>query len=148
MSVSVTSSNSKGAIEFPITQAQRPADRSQACEVIELGAPAPIERVAALFVVLSRGNTYEGRPSNIIDDAVKCGVVADYLGLSVDSLARILMELEELGLIESCPPSAIRLNDIAALEQLADGQEPPVRRSRRRQLLTESAQAPIASVAA
>jgi hypothetical protein len=148
MSVSVTSSNLKGAIEFPITQAQRAADRSQACEIIELGASAPIERVAALFVVLSRGNTYEGRPSNIIDDAVKCGVVADYLGLSVDSLARILVELEELGLIESCPPSAIRLNDIAALEQLADGQEPRVRRSRRRQLLTESAQAPIASVAA
>lgn len=148
MPVSVTSRNLKGAIEFPITQAQRPTDRSHACEIVELGAPAPIERVAALFVVLSKGNAYEGRPSNIIDDAVKCGVVADYLGLSVDSLARILVELEELGLIESCPPSAILLNDIPALEQLADGQGPRVRRPRRRQLLSESAQAPIGSVAA
>jgi len=146
MSVGVTSRNLKGAIEFPITRTQRPAD--QPCEIIELGAPAAIERVAALFVFLSSANTYEGRPSNIIDDAVKCGVVADYLGLSVDSLAHILMELEELGLIESCPPSSIRLNDIAALEQVADGQEPRVRRPQRRQLLSESAKASIASVAA
>jgi Crp-like helix-turn-helix domain len=147
MSGSVTSRNLKGAIEFPTTKAQRPGDRSQACEVIELGAP-PIERLAALFVVLSRANSYEGRPANIIDDAIKCGVVADYLGLSVDSLARTLVELEELGLVESYPPSAVRLNDIAALEQLADGQEPRVRRPRRRQLLSESSQAPIASFAA
>jgi len=135
---SVTSHNLKSAIELPLTQADKITE-SQA---------APIERVASLFVVLSRGNTYEGRPANIIDDAVKCGVVADYLGLSVDSLARILVQLEGLGLIESCPPSAIRLNDITALERLADGQEPRVRRTREGQALSKSRQTPIAAVAA
>ena len=88
------------------------------------GQKNPIERVAAFFVALSRGNTYEGRIPNVIDNTVKSGVVASYLGLSVEGLARILVELEERGLIENCPPSAIRLNDIAALEQLADGHGP------------------------
>ena len=88
------------------------------------GQKNPIERVAAFFVALSRGNTYEGRIPNIIFDTVKSGVVASYLGLSVEGLARILVELEERALIENCSPSAIRLNDIAALEQLT-GQPRP-----------------------
>ena len=91
--------------------------------LVKSGQRNPIERVAAFFVALSRGNGYEGRIPNIITDSVKCGVVASYLALSVEDLARILVELEERGLIDNCPPSGLRLNDIAALERLADGRE-------------------------
>ena len=54
---------------------------------------------------------------------MKCGVVASYLALDIEDLALILVELEDRQLIESCPPSGLRLNDIAALERLADGRE-------------------------
>ena len=91
--------------------------------LVRSGQRNPIERVAAFFVALSRGNTYEGRIPNIITDSLKCGVVASDLALSVEALARILVELEERGLIENCPPLGLRLNDIAALERLADGRE-------------------------
>jgi CRP/FNR family transcriptional regulator, anaerobic regulatory protein len=91
--------------------------------LVKVGQRNPIERVAAFFVVLSRGNSYEGRTPNIITDSLNCGVVASGLALSVETLARILVELEERGLIENCPPLGLRLNDIAALERLADGRE-------------------------
>ena len=91
--------------------------------LVRAGQRNPIERVAAFFVALSRGNSYEGRLPNIIADSVKCGVVASYLALDIEDLARILVELEDRRLIESCPPSGLRLNDIAALERLADGRE-------------------------
>jgi CRP/FNR family transcriptional regulator len=91
--------------------------------LVRSGRRNPIERLAAFFVALSRSNSYEGRIPNIIADSVKCGVVASYLALSVETLARMLVELEERGLIEYCTPSGLRLKDIAALEQLADGRE-------------------------
>jgi CRP/FNR family transcriptional regulator, anaerobic regulatory protein len=91
--------------------------------LVRSGQRNPIERVAAFFVALSRGNSHEGRIPNIITDSLKCGVVASDLALSVETLACILVELEERGLIENCPPSGLRLNDIAALERLADGRE-------------------------
>ena len=91
--------------------------------LVRSGQRNPIERVAAFFVALSRGNSHEGRIPNIITDSMKCGVVASYLSLSVETLARILVELEERGLIENCPPLGLRLKDIAALERLADGRK-------------------------
>ena len=84
------------------------------------GKKDPIARVASFLVTLSRSNSYEGRAANIIADSLKCGVVASYLALSVDTLARVLVELEERGLIENCPPLGLRLKDLNALEQLAD----------------------------
>ena len=89
--------------------------------LVRSGQKNPIERVAAFFVALSRGNSYEGRIPNIITDSLNCGVVASYLALSVETLARMLVEFETQGLIENCPPLGLRLNDIAALERLADG---------------------------
>jgi CRP/FNR family transcriptional regulator len=65
--------------------------------LVKSGQRNPIERVAAFFVALSRGNSYEGRNPNIITDSLKCGAVASDLALSVEALARILVELEERG---------------------------------------------------
>jgi CRP-like cAMP-binding protein len=90
--------------------------------LVKSGRRNPIARVAAFLVALSRGNSHEGRNQNIITDSVKCGVAASYLALSVDALARVLVEFEERGLIENCS-IGLRLNDITALERLADGRE-------------------------
>ena len=49
--------------------------------LVRSGQRNPIERVAAFFVALSRGNSYEGKIPNIITDSLKCGVVASYLAL-------------------------------------------------------------------
>jgi CRP/FNR family transcriptional regulator len=84
------------------------------------GRSSPLQRVAALFVTLSRYNAYEGRDASLITDSLKCGVVAGYLNMSVDLLAAQLTELEAQGLIEPCD-KGLRLKDLGALERLADG---------------------------
>lgn len=82
--------------------------------------PAPLQQVAALFVTLSRNNTYEGRDPAVLTDSLKCGVVADYLRMTVDQLAALLSELESRGLVEPTD-NGLRLKDLPALEALADG---------------------------
>jgi CRP/FNR family transcriptional regulator len=79
----------------------------------------PAQRVAALFVTLSRYNAYEGRDPSLITDSLKCGVVAGYLNMSVDHLAVQLTELEARGLIEPCD-QGLHLKDLDGLERLAD----------------------------
>jgi CRP/FNR family transcriptional regulator len=88
----------------------------------EVPAPNPVQRVAALFVTLSRNNANEGRDPDILTDSLQCGVVAGYLGMSVDQLAGYLGELEARGLIEPCD-SGLRLKDLGSLEALADAAE-------------------------
>ena len=44
--------------------------------LVTSGQRNPIERVAAFFVALSRGNSYDGRVPNIITNSLTCGVVA------------------------------------------------------------------------
>jgi len=83
-------------------------------------SPLPLERIAALFVTLSRCNAYEGRDPLLITDSMNCGVVAGYLDLSLADLARHLKELEALGLVAAAGPN-LRLADLEALERLADG---------------------------
>ena len=49
------------------------------------------------------------------------GIAADYLGLSVDDLSALLIELRERGLIGPSPPNGLRILDNKALEELANG---------------------------
>ena len=79
----------------------------------------PANRVAALFLVLSRRNENEGSDPRVIGDSLACGTVAGYLGLDLETLGRALVELEKAGLVEGCPPHELRLIDLAGLEQLA-----------------------------
>jgi CRP/FNR family transcriptional regulator len=80
----------------------------------------PANRVAALFVALSRRNEVEGRDPRVIGDSLDCGTVAGYLGLDLDTLSRALVDLEHAHLIERCPPHGLRLSGLSALQQLAN----------------------------
>ena len=115
----------------PVTEKSRPAKAGVSTTiereaelireaVVSACKNRPIERVAALFVTLSHFNTYEGRSPDIITDSLKCGVVAGYLNMSLDLLTAQLTELEAQGLIEPAA-NGLRLNDLSALEKLADG---------------------------
>jgi len=87
--------------------------------LVESGRRNPVERVAAFLVALSQINKREGRDANVIDASWQCGIVADQLELSLDVIARRLVEFERDGLIESCPSRGLRLKDLVTLEALA-----------------------------
>lgn len=83
----------------------------------------PIVRLAAFLVAVSHRIQEEGGDPTLVDDTVDCGVIADFLGLSVDLLALALMQLEMRGLVETAPPHGLRLRDVSALEAIATEQE-------------------------
>ena len=84
------------------------------------GADKPLSRVAALLMSISRNNGYEGRDPHVMPDTLTSGFVADLLGLDIASLAALLVDMRRRGLIDNDPSSALRLKDLAGLEQLAD----------------------------
>ena len=79
----------------------------------------PICRVAALLLALSQLNKNECRDPALMTDSLSCGVVAEWLGLDLDSLADALLELQKRKLIQPCPPLGLRLMDFVRLEELA-----------------------------
>lgn len=87
--------------------------------IVRQNADRPLVRLANFLSVVSENNAREGRDPLVIEDSLRCGTVAGMLGLEIDELARLLLELEERGIVL---PSAGRLAilDSASLEALAD----------------------------
>lgn len=81
----------------------------------------PADRVASLLLMLSANNEREGRDPNLIVDSWDCGMIASMLGLALDDLAEILIDLEKQDLIEPEIQGGLRLKDISALEALSEG---------------------------
>lgn len=79
----------------------------------------PLGRLAAFLLTLSRENEQEGRDPALLMQPLNCGVVADFLAVSIDRLGSLLVQLEQRGILEPCPPEGLRLLDIGALEGLA-----------------------------
>lgn len=84
------------------------------------GLPGPTQRVAAFLISLASINKNEGRDPSIIAESVRCGTMAECIGLSVSALRSVLVDFARRRLIEACPPGKLRLNDLAALEAIAD----------------------------
>ena len=76
-------------------------------------------RLAAFLLTLSRENEQEGRDPAVLMQPLHCGVVADFLALSIDRLRSLLVQLEQRGMIAPAPPEGLRLIDVEALEGLA-----------------------------
>jgi CRP/FNR family transcriptional regulator, anaerobic regulatory protein len=79
----------------------------------------PLGRLAAFLLTLSRENEQEGRDPTLLMQPLHCGVVTDFLALSVDRLVGLLVQLERRGMIAPCSPQGLRLTDVEALEGLA-----------------------------
>jgi CRP/FNR family transcriptional regulator len=94
--------------------------------IVQLGHRYPIERVAAFLIALSRNNAAEGRDPSIIGESMECGIAADYLGMGVEDLGALLVDLRKRGLIDLCPAKGLLLLDIAALDELANLHDDPI----------------------
>jgi CRP/FNR family transcriptional regulator len=83
------------------------------------GNRAPLERVAAFLLAISRNNIHEGRDPSAIPESLTCGFVADLVGFPIATVAWLLRVVEERGLIAPDAHSGLRLKDLAGLEKLA-----------------------------
>ncbi len=80
----------------------------------------PLAKVAALLISISQNNTYEGRDPAQVPDALSSGFVADLLGVDVETLASLLIDLRHRGLIEPGDDHTLRLKDLDGLQQLVN----------------------------
>ena len=71
---------------------------------IKFSRENPLGRIAAFLLTLSRQNEEEGRDPTLLTQPLQCGVVADFLALSLDRLGSLLVRLEQRAIIAPCPP--------------------------------------------
>lgn len=84
------------------------------------GLSQPLARLAAFLVAVARQNQEEGRDPAYIDDTLECAVVAGYLGVSVEALETMLVELETRGIIRPSPRGGLCIAAMDRLENLSD----------------------------
>jgi CRP/FNR family transcriptional regulator, anaerobic regulatory protein len=87
---------------------------------IKFSRESPLGRVAAFLLTLSRENEQEGRDPTLLVQPLHCGIVADFLALSIDRLGSILVQLEQRGIIAPYPPYGLRLTDVDELKRLVE----------------------------
>jgi len=88
---------------------------------VESGRGKPAKRVASFLAALSHLSSREGRDPLLITDELSSGVVADHLGMSLDTLAGALRGLAEKGIVVPAH-DGLHITDIDALQRYADGQ--------------------------
>jgi CRP/FNR family transcriptional regulator len=79
----------------------------------------PLHRVAAFLLAMSELNAHEGRDPRLTD-SLRCETIASCLELDLDTLGRVLVELQQMQLVAPCPPSGLRLTNLAGLHALAN----------------------------
>jgi CRP/FNR family transcriptional regulator len=79
------------------------------------------ERVAAFLLALSQRNERNGVPAEMIELPMTRADIADFLGLTIETVSRTLTKLKISGLIDLPQSACVRLRDIEALQALAEG---------------------------
>jgi len=79
------------------------------------------ERVAGFLLALSQRNTRRGEDASCIVLPMTRTDIADYLGLTIETVSRMLNKLRKDGLIDIKQCILITLNDQDALAEIADG---------------------------
>jgi CRP/FNR family nitrogen fixation transcriptional regulator len=88
---------------------------------LTLATPAsPFRRLAGFLVALSEMNAREGRDPYIVHGPFSYHIVADYMAVDVDTLARQLIELRRRRYIDVWEPDGLVLLDLPGLESVAN----------------------------
>jgi len=90
--------------------------------LLALGQMTAAEKVSDFLLFLD-AKLHDG-PTNAVRVPMERSDIADYLGLTVETVCRQLSALKRRGLIETPHPKAVRLVDRAALARLAGGARP------------------------
>lgn len=87
------------------------------------GHRSACERVVAFLLALSCRNSRCGEPENIIDLPMTRADIADYLGLTIETVSRTLTKLKTKGFIDLPQSTRVVLLDMIELQRLAEGEE-------------------------
>lgn len=87
------------------------------------GHRSACERVAAFLMTLSRRNERNGGKADVVDLPMTRADIADYLGLTIETISRTLTKLKTKGLIDLPQSARIVLVDRLELQRLAEGED-------------------------
>jgi CRP/FNR family transcriptional regulator len=87
------------------------------------GHRSACERVAAFLLTLSQRNGRKGEAAHVIDLPMTRLDIADFLGLTVETVSRTITKMKTRGLIDLPQCARIHLRDIGALRALAEGDD-------------------------
>ena len=90
-------------------------------QIVLLGRKTAKERLASFFIRLLERQLHLGGPEDQVHLPMTRLDIADYLGLTIETVSRVITQLKTSGLIRLMPGNAIALPDIPALRSLADG---------------------------
>ncbi len=95
---------------------------STRAHLVSVARHSATERVVTFLLSMSRRNRFHDRDPQTIDLPMSRGDIADYLGLTIETVSRTFSKLKAAGLIEIDQCTSLRLVDIAALKAIADGE--------------------------
>ncbi|NJM34810.1 MAG: helix-turn-helix domain-containing protein [Rhodomicrobium sp.] len=81
------------------------------------------ERVAAFLMALSRRNGRMDKPADRIDLPMTRADIADFLGLTIETVSRTLTKFKARKLIDLPQSARVELLDMIELQRLAEGEE-------------------------
>jgi CRP/FNR family transcriptional regulator, anaerobic regulatory protein len=89
--------------------------------VLCVGQRGATERLATFFVILSRRNEERGYDPETIKLPMTRADIADFLGLTIETVSRTFSKLRRHGLIQIDQITTIRLRNTGELQRLAEG---------------------------
>lgn len=86
-----------------------------------LGRKAPVEKIATFLLEFSVRQEQQGRPASPVFLPLTRGDIADYLGLTVETVSRCFTRLKEDRLIALPAPTSVEMIDPKRLTEVAAG---------------------------
>lgn len=90
-------------------------------QLLLLGCKTAYERVATFILLLAKRANERGNESNPVDIPMSRDDIADYLGLTTETVSRTFSRLRKDGLIGSDKNRKIEILDIPGLSEIAEG---------------------------
>jgi CRP/FNR family transcriptional regulator len=90
-------------------------------QMMLLGRKSARERVVSFMLMLSNSAARHGWPSDPVSLPMSRGDIADYLGLTIETISRTLTRLRKQGLIELLDEKHVRLSKLSELREIAEG---------------------------
>ena len=90
-------------------------------QMVLLGRKPARERVVSFILMLSDSATRHGRPNDPVFLPMSRSEIADYLGLTTETVSRAFTSLKKQGLIELLDEKRVRLCRMSALQEIAEG---------------------------
>jgi len=92
-------------------------------QMLSLGRKSAAEKLATFLLGISRRNSISGKLDDLIDIPMKRCDIADFLGLTVETVSRNFTKLKRMGIISMASSSVIKIEQKQMLELMADGDE-------------------------